>query len=182
MKKLDKKAKILIVVVATIILSVGGTLAWLEWVSPLNANVYGDVCAPQIVFVGGNTINGVGISPTTNLDRAIKKEINVNLQDLCEDEVATMDLKLELTTFPVGLADSSFVWKLYKGNTLVTNGNFADKEQGDVITLISGETITELASNYTLYIYLDGSVDNPASTQNKSFTFNIYGEGLHAKI
>ena len=82
----------------------------------------------------------------------------------------------------LSVADSSFVWKLYKENTLAANGNFADKEQGDVITLISGETITELASNYTLYIYLDGSVDNPDSTQNKSFTFNIYGEGLHAKI
>ena len=53
-KNLSKKSKIIVIsIVAFVLLLIGGTFAWLEWSSEINALVNGRVCAPEIVFLGG---------------------------------------------------------------------------------------------------------------------------------
>ncbi len=193
-KNLSKKSKIIVIsIVVFVLLLIGGTLAWLEWSSEINALVNGRVCAPEIVFLGGTTINGNGLRPVSNKENGLKKDINVNLENLCENDTATMDLYLKLEVFPSGLADETFVWELYRVTTtevnnetvetltLLNDGNFENKAQNDTIELTDNtQIITSNISNYRLYIYLDGTQDNPASTQNQFFKFSIYGQGRDA--
>lgn len=74
-KNLSKKSKIIVIsIVVFVLLLIGGTLAWLEWSSEINALVNGRVCAPEIVFLGGSTINGNGIRPTVNKENGLKKK------------------------------------------------------------------------------------------------------------
>ena len=189
-KNLSKKSKIIVIsIVAFVLLLIGGTFAWLEWSSEINALVNGRVCAPEIVFLGGNTINGNGLRPISNKENGLKKDISVNLENLCENDTATMDLYLDLEIFPTELAEESLVWELYKVTTenetevltLLNNGNFDGKTEGDTIELTDDtEIVTSNISNYRLYIYIDGSFDNPNTMQNKSFKLNLYGEGRDA--
>ena len=189
-KNLSKKSKIIVIsIVAFVLLLIGGTFAWLEWSSEINALVNGRVCAPEIVFLGGTTINGNGLRPISNKENGLKKDISVNLENLCENDTATMDLYLDLEVFPTELAEESLVWELYKVTTenetevltLLNNGNFDGKTEGDTIELTADtEIVTSNISNYRLYIYIDGSFDNPNTMQNKSFKLNLYGEGRDA--
>lgn len=193
-KNLSKKSKIIVIsIVVFVLLLIGGTLAWLEWSSEINALVNGRVCAPEIVFLGGSTINGNGLRPVSNKENGLKKDVNVNLENLCENDTATMDLYLDLEVFPTELAEESLVWELYKVTTeevneetvetltLLNNGNFEGKVQGDTIELTDDtEIVTSNISNYRLYIYIDGNFDNPNDMQNKFFKFDLYGEGRDA--
>ena len=177
-----KKKYVVILVIATFILSFAVSFAWFEWSSGINAQVFGEGCAPEISFVGGTTINGTGIRPVSSYDKGIRKQIDVNLENLCNNDTATMSLKMTLDVFPEGLADSSFKWVLYKTGTQnpLASGNFANKEEGETYTLVDQQVITGNVSTYTLYIYLDGNMDNPSSTQNKSFRIELFGEGRDA--
>ena len=188
-----KNKKYMYILIGVIVLLViGGVVAYYVWESSINALIYGEVCAPEIAFRGGSTINGTDIRPVSSYDKGLSKEINVNLENRCDNDTATMTLNLELTEFPSGLADSSFVWELYKVTTTevqgvstetltyVNDGDFDDLEEGDVITLADQQVVTGNISKYRLYIYLDGTQDNPASTQNQTFRFNIYGTGRDA--
>lgn len=96
-KNLSKKSKIIVLsVVAFLLLLVGGTFAWFEWGSEINALVNGRVCAPEIVFLGGSTINGTDIMPTVDKENGIKKEIDVSLSNLCDiNDNASMNLYLD---------------------------------------------------------------------------------------
>ena len=188
-----KNKKYMYILIGVIVLLViGGVVAYYVWESSINALIFGEVCSPEIAFVGGSTINGTDIRPVSDKSRGLTKDIEVNLENLCNNDIATMTLNLELTEFPEGLADSSFVWELYKVTTTevqgvstetltyVNDGDFDDLEEGDVIILADQQVVTGNISKYRLYIYLDGTQDNPASTQNQTFRFNLYGTGRDA--
>lgn len=176
-----KRKYILLVMAIVLIIGITGTFAWYVFRSNNNAIVNTNVCAPEIFFVGGSTINGDNLVPTASKDGGLRKDINVHLNSNCgNDYVATLNLKLLLKTFPQALADSSFVWELYSGNTQISSGNFAGKHHGDIITLVSNRLVTPSSSTYSLYIYLNGNVDNPSTIGGQSFTFKIYSEGTGA--
>ena len=60
-----------------------GTFAWWQWSSSVNANVYGEGCAPEISFAGGSTINGTDLLPVLSYSEGLSKNIIVTLQDRC---------------------------------------------------------------------------------------------------
>lgn len=88
-----------------------------------------------------------------------------------------MNLYLELTTLPTELADSFFVYELYKNNTKVSNGNFSGKIEGSTITILPNEVLNTSKDLYTLYIYIDGTKDNPIEMAGKNFLFKLWGSG-----
>ena len=88
-----------------------------------------------------------------------------------------MNLYLELTNLSTELADFSFVYELYNK---VSNGNFSGKVEGSTITLLSNEVLNTSKDLYTLYIYIDGNVDNPIEMAGKSFLFKVWGSGTGA--
>ena len=179
MKEYLKKYKLYIIIgVSILILSVGGTLAYYIWSSNTNAIVNTKVCTPTVTFAGGSTINGVDIVPVLTKEEGTIKDIEVKKNSTCNRDV-TMNLYLELTTFPTELSDSSFKYELYKNSetTAIASGNFSNKEQGNTITLLSNQILNTSKDTYTLYIYIDGNVDNPSTMAGKNFLFKLWGSG-----
>ena len=179
MKEYLKKYKLYIIIgVSILILSVGGTLAYYIWSSNTNAIVNTEVCTPTVTFAGGSTVNGVDIVPVLTKEEGTTKDIEVKKNSTCNRDV-TMNLYLELTTFPTELSDSSFKYELYKNSETmaIVSGNFANKEQGNTITLLSNQILNTSKDTYTLYIYIDGNVDNPGTMAGKNFLFKLWGSG-----
>ena len=179
MKEYLKKYKLYIIIgVSILILLVGGTLAYYTWKSTSNAVVNAEVCTPTVTFAGGSTINGVDMIPVLTKEEGTIKDIEVKKNSTCNRDV-TMNLYLELTTFPTELSDSSFKYELYKNSetTAIASGNFSNKEQGNTITLLSNQILNTSKDTYTLYIYIDGNVDNPGTMAGKNFLFKLWGSG-----
>ena len=179
MKEYLKKYKLYIIIgVSILILSVGGTLAYYIWSSNTNAIVNTEVCTPTVTFAGGSTINGVDMIPVLTKEEVTIKDIEVKKNSTCNRDV-TMNLYLELTTFPTELAESSFVYELYKNSETmaIASGNFSNKKEGDTITLLSNQILNTSKDTYTLYIYIDGNVDNPGTMAGKNFLFKLWGSG-----
>ena len=175
---IDKRTLYIIIGVSILILSVGGTLAYYIWSSNTNAIVNTEVCTPTVTFAGGSTINGVDMIPVLTKEEGTIKDIEVKKNSTCNRDV-TMNLYLELTTFPTELAESSFVYELYKNSETmaIASGNFSNKKEGDTITLLSNQILNTSKDTYTLYIYIDGNVDNPSTMAGKNFLFKLWGSG-----
>jgi len=168
----------MIIGISSLVLSIGTTFAYYIWKSSTNAIVNLNICTPTITFAGGSTINGVDMIPVLTKEDGTIKEIEVKKNSTCNRDV-TMNLYLELTTFPTELSDSSFKYELYKNSETmaIASGNFANKKEGDTITLLSNQILNTSKDTYTLYIYIDGNVDNPSTMAGKNFLFKLWGSG-----
>ena len=175
---MNKYKLYMILGIIVLVLSVGSSFAYYIWKSTSNALVSLNVCTPTITFAGGSTINGVDMIPVLTKEEGTIKDIEVKKNSTCNRDV-TMNLYLELTTFPTELADTSFVYELYKnnGSTPIASGNFSNREQGNTITLLSNQILNTSKDTYTLYIYIDGNVDNPGTMAGKDFLFKLWGAG-----
>ena len=178
---MNKYKLYMILGIIVLVLSVGGSFAYYIWKSTSNALVSLNVCTPTITFAGGSTINGVDMIPVLTKEEGTIKDIEVKKNSTCNKDV-TMNLYLELTTFPTELAESSFVYELYKNSETmaIASGNFANKKEGDTITLLSNQILNTSKDTYTLYIYIDGNVDNPGTMAGKNFLFKLWGAGAGA--
>jgi len=175
---MNKYKLYMILGIIVLVLSVSSSFAYYVWKSTSNAVVSLNVCTPTITFAGGSTINGVDMIPVLTKEEGTIKDIEVKKNSTCNRDV-TMNLYLELTTFPTELSDSSFKYELYKNSetTAIASGNFSNKEQGNTITLLSNQILNTSKDTYTLYIYIDGNVDNPSTMAGKNFLFKLWGSG-----
>ena len=175
---MNKYKLYMILGIIVLVLSVGSSFAYYIWKSTSNALVSLNVCTPTITFAGGSTINGVDMIPVLTKEEGTIKDIEVKKNSTCNRDV-TMNLYLELTTFPTELAESSFVYELYKNSETmaIASGNFANKKEGDTVTLLSNQILNTSKDTYTLYIYIDGNVDNPSTMAGKNFLFKLWGSG-----
>ena len=175
---MNKYKLYMILGIIVLVLSVSSSFAYYVWKSTSNAVVSLNVCTPTITFAGGSTINGVDMIPVLTKEEGTIKDIEVKKNSTCNRDV-TMNLYLELTTFPTELAESSFVYELYKNSETmaIASGNFANKKEGDTITLLSNQILNTSKDTYTLYIYIDGNVDNPSTMAGKNFLFKLWGSG-----
>ena len=175
---MNKYKLYMILGIIVLVLSVSSSFAYYVWKSTSNAVVSLNVCTPTVTFAGGSTINGVDMIPVLTKEEGTIKDIEVKKNSTCNRNV-TMNLYLDLTTFPTELAESSFVYELYKNSETmaIASGNFSNKEQGNTITLLSNQILNTSKDTYTLYIYIDGNVDNPSTMAGKNFLFKLWGAG-----
>ena len=175
---MNKYKLYMIIGISSLVLSIGTTFAYYIWKSSTNAIVNLNICTPTITFAGGSTINGVDMIPVLTKEDGTIKEIEVKKNSTCNRDV-TMNLYLELTTFPTELSDSSFKYELYKNSETmaIASDNFSNKKEGDTITLLSNQILNTSKDTYTLYIYIDGNVDNPGTMAGKNFLFKLWGSG-----
>ena len=177
---MNKYKLYMIMGIILLVLSITGSLAYYFWKSSSDTLLSGNLCLPEISFTGGATINGK-LKPVASKEEGLIKEVEVNLHKTCNNDTAVMNLYLSLDLLPVELQENTFIYELYNSdNERISSGNFSDKKEGDTITLAENEIVTSDVSIYTLYIYIDGNRDNPITMSNKSFRFNIYGEGTGA--
>ena len=184
-KKRHKNIKILITFITLIFLLAGGTFAWYSWNASdigvdfvINSNI-------RIAVDGGVDITGKELYPTldyTDTNYAITKTIKSWLLDPNDANNSTFNLKLNVMGISDNLKNSSFRWRIHKNGELKASGNFASVSTGASISLITNQIATTSKDIYTLYIYIDGSVDNDPSMAGGTYNFRLVAEGANAEL
>ena len=171
------KKKIIIIGILLITLTLGITYAWWNWNSSNNTNVTFTIDGATVTYNAGNNISGIKLIPVSSKEKGVTDN-TAAYKEITASANSTMylTLNLDLTTFPSALADQSLVWEIYKGTTKIGNGNFANKAQGDTISLFTNQEINSTQSLYKLYIWIDGNQDNPSAMMNQSFVFTLNAE------
>lgn len=163
-----------------VLIVIGFTYAWWVWQGTTNttANVtIGDLNIiylddnGQVPSIGSGSIIG-SLSPTLDM---VNNNVNktVTMRTTKPNIYATF--LLEVITLPDELKDVSFKWEMYKNGIVVANDNFSSATVGTDITILTNQLITTNATpdTYTLYIWIDGNMDNSPNMGNKQFSFNL---------
>lgn len=200
----DKKG-IIAGIVLLIVVIIGSTYAYYKWSSTANIDIDVSIEGSTVTFVGGTDVTGTLIPSASKEDavsnnRGIKKEVTVVADALG----STMSLYLDLDKIPDGVKDKSFKYEVYyKANgatteTLVSSGNFAAYDATNNSTGVtyatSGTTTVDLfldrdvnttTDTYILYLWFDGTMDNPTSMQNHTtsdLSFSLHASGTGATL
>ena len=179
MKNKRKNIIILLILILLLTLGIGVTYAIFKWTSS-NSDITFNIEGCYVTYDAGGDITGASLGPALSKDdtnNVLSKKITLSPE--CSG--VTANLTLKVNEIAPELKNTSFVWSLYEGNTKVSSGNFADATTNKVYTLLSTKTLTEnTTTTYTLYIYIDGTVDNDSSMGGKSFKFTLGASGENA--
>ena len=179
MKNKRKNIIILLILILLLTLGIGITYAIFKWTSS-NSDITFNIEGCYVTYDAGSDITGASLGPALSKDdtnNVLSKKITLSPE--CSG--VTANLTLKVNEIAPELKNTSFVWSLYEGDTKVSNGNFADATTNKVYTLLSTKTLTEnTTTTYTLYIYIDGTVDNESSMGGKNFKFTLGASGENA--
>ena len=167
----NKRVYLIIGVITITMLVMGVTTAWFTWNSTTNTDVTFNVNGLDIINTNVDVV-GKELYPTMNKENGVVEEFTVKQNNDIGTPVCS-DFTLTLTTLPTELQHKSFKYKLYNETSLVGSGNFEGKTQGQVITIATSQPVTGNISTYKLYIWIDGTMDNPLSMGGKSFLFKL---------
>ncbi len=173
----DKKKIYIILGIFTLILVVlGGTYAWVKWSSNTKTSVTFEIGDLGITYIGDENVLNKKLYPTIYMDNTDNIIHTFSLVATANTTIYTK-ISLDIIDIDEELKDVSFSWKLYKGSSVIGTGNFATANIGDNILLTPYEIITKSASNYTLYIWIDGTMDNLVDMGGRNFNFKLRFEG-----
>ena len=190
MEKTNKKLAIVSILLAVIITGIGVSFGYFIWNSTNNTDISFTVEGAVVELSDGTDIKGANLMPVINYTAGgsdvVKKDIKIKLKDNVTSDV-TVDFKLKINCIDSGLKHSSFKYNLVNASgTSVNSGDFATSKAGDSISLLSlsstNGTLTTSLTGYTLYIYIDGTVDNPSSMMNQSFDFSFVVDGSNSTV
>ena len=190
MEKTNKKLAIVSILLAVIITGIGVSFGYFLWNSANNTDISFTVEGAVVELSDGADIKGASLMPvinyTTGGSDVVKKDIKIKLKDNVTSDV-TVNFKLKINSIDSGLKHSSFKYNLVNASgTSVNSGDFATSKAGDSISLLSlsstNGTLTTSLTGYTLYIYIDGTVDNPSSMMNQSFDFSFVVDGSNSTV
>ena len=190
MEKTNKKLAIVSILLAVIITGIGVSFGYFIWNSANNTDISFTVEGAVVELSDGTDIKGANLMPvinyTTGGSDVVKKDIKIKLKDNVTSDV-TVNFKLKINSIDSGLNHSSFKYNLVNASgTSVSSGDFATSKAGDSISLLSlsstNGTLTTSLTGYTLYIYIDGTVDNPSSMMNQSFDFSFVVDGSNSTV
>ena len=190
MEKTNKKLAIVSILLAVIITGIGVSFGYFLWNSANNTDISFTVEGAVVELSDGADIKGASLMPvinyTTGGSDVVKKDIKIKLKNNVTSNV-TVDFKLKINSIDSGLKHSSFKYNLVNASgTSVSSGDFATSKAGDSISLLSlsstNGTLTTSLTGYTLYIYIDGTVDNPSSMMNQSFDFSFVVDGSNSTV
>ena len=183
-----KKSKIFMIfgIAVLVIAIVGSTLAYYVWnaSSDEETKIVTNVGAATVYFDGGSIIENASIRPVSDKSKGIVKTIGF------KGSVSgiSANLYLDIINIDTGLKDNTFKYAFYDGSTLIKEGSFTDEylnSNTEVCTdnntihivLLSNIIVPTTIKNYTLYIWIDGTQDNPKEMMNKTFSFKLHANG-----
>ncbi len=183
-----KKSKIFMIfgIAVLVIAIVGSTLAYYVWntSSDEETKIVTDVGAATVYFDGGSTIENASIRPVSDKSKGIVKTIGF------KGSVSgiSANLYLDIINIDTGLKDNTFKYAFYDGSTLIKEGSFTDEylnsnteectdNNTTHIVLLSNITVPTSIKNYTLYIWIDGTEENPKEMMNQTFSFKLHANG-----
>ena len=176
MKEKNKRIILIIGVVFVILLITSITYTWFKWRSSNNVNVrivIDNTSGLAVTFNGGQNLSGQ-LEPTLTKEEGIIKTFSANT-----NINVPMKLWLKINSLPTELRDSTFKWELYE-NSMLSNGNFSaasilsNTNNGETDYYLGATYIDNNTHNYTLYLWIDGNVDNNENMASKSFDFDLY--------
>jgi len=169
---MEKKTKYLIIGLCCIFgIILGTTTAWYTWTSSESTDVTFTIGGITITYEAGPNIDK-NLRPTSSKETgvannyAIKKDITVSAT-----KTAYLNLYLTAETLPEILSHKSLKWEVYEGSTLLNDGNFDDVSEGDKITISPDIVINSTTRNLSLYIWIDGNIENPSDMSNQDYKF-----------
>ena len=190
MEKTNKKLAIVSILLAVIITGIGVSFGYFIWNSANNTDISFTVEGAVVELSDGTDIKGANLMPvinyTTGGSDVVKKDIKIKLKNNVTNDVM-VNFKLKINSIDSGLKHSSFKYNLVNASTTsISSGDFATSKAGDSISLLSlsstNGTLTTSLTGYTLYIYIDGTVDNPSSMMNQSFDFSFVVDGSNSTV
>ena len=157
---------------------IGVSFAWWTWSTSneQNTNVVVTIGGMTINYEDGEDITNNNLIPTSTKEQGISKDITIS-----STGQVYLDLNITVVALADGLKDESFKYELYNDSNLVTVGNFLGSNVNDVINLLSGVEITSTPVTYTLYIWIDGNMDNPNTMYNQNFEFRLNANATDEK-
>ena len=184
----NKSKFIIIISIFVILIGLLSTFAYFTWKST-NNDISFTVSGVTVELNDGKDITGANLMPTLKYTSTgnINKPIKIRLKEETPDTV-TVNINLKINTIDTGLKDSSFKYTLVSGNTIIKEGNFSSATNNSTInlaTLTNTSTtnkLTTTTSTYNLYIWIDGTMDNPSTMMNKSFDFSLDITGSNSSM
>ena len=183
-ERITPKLAVVSVLIATVLTGISVAFGYFLWNSMQNTNISFTVSGAIVYLDDGADIKGANLVPASGYSSvdAIKKSIKLKLKDDVTDPV-TVNIKLNVNSLDDGLKKSSFKYLLLKDGTTIKEGDFASYTNPITLATLSSDNtndnlkLTTILSEYMLYIWIDGTVENDASMQNQSFDFTITVDG-----
>ena len=168
-KEIMSKRYIQIGILIVLISLVGlmGTYAWFTWKSSSNTNVtlsIGNLA--DVTFTSGPDINISNLAPVYNYTDGVSTTFVMKNNSTTNN--LNYEIKLDVTSISNELKNESFKYTLLKDNKVVQTGNFKNAVNGKTLILNTGLLAKGSTSNYKLYFWIDGNIENSSSMMNKS--------------
>ncbi|MDO5568819.1 MAG: LamG-like jellyroll fold domain-containing protein [bacterium] len=170
--RINKVVIVLLTIFLVLICMIGATMAWFTWnTSQENTTtIVTPTDSIDITYVGGSDINQE-LNPTATKEEGIVKEFGITRS---RHTHLYIDVYLKMNNLPDGLKDVSFKWELYQESALINQGDFSTYNQGDDVKLTVPSVSTSLTEvNFTLYIWIDGNMENPLTMSKQNFNFEL---------
>ena len=191
---MNRNIKIALITLLITIAVIGGTYAYYVWTtsSGEETKISTSLGAATIYLDGGGDINQANLKPTATKEEGIVK--NIKIKGSVSNKLS-FNLYFDIIELGENLNEESFKFALYKGSTLVKEGNFTDEYiNNNAVTcnidstkkhvvLLENELISTSITTYTLYVWVDGTMENPSTMmKNQSYKFSLHADGQNAII
>ena len=161
-----------ILIVLMSLVGLMGTYAWFTWKSPSNTSVtlsIGNLA--DVTFTSGPDINISNLAPVYNYTDGVSTTFVMKNNSTTNN--LNYGIKLDVTSISNELKSESFKYTLLKDNKVVQTGNLKNAVNGKTLTLNTGSLAKSSTSNYKLYFWIDGNIENSSSMMNKSLVGKI---------
>ena len=191
---MNRNIKIALITLLITIAVIGGTYAYYVWTtsSGEETKISTSLGAATIYLDGGGDINQANLKPTATKEEGIVK--NIKIKGSVSNKLS-FNLYFDIIELGENLNEESFKFALYKGSTLIKEGNFSDEYiNNNTVTcnidstkkhvvLLENELISTSITTYTLYVWVDGTMNNPSTMmKNQSYKFSLHADGQNAII
>ena len=156
-----------ILIVLISLVGLASTYAWFTWKSSSNTNVtlsIGNLA--DVTFTSGPDINISNLAPVYNYTDGVSTTFVMKNNSTTNN--LNYEIKLDVTSISNELKNESFKYTLLKDNKVVQTGNFKNAVNGKTLILNTGLLAKGSTSNYKLYFWIDGNIENSSSMMNKS--------------
>ena len=156
-----------ILIVLISLVGLASTYAWFTWKSSSNTNVtlsIGNLA--DVTFTSGPDINISNLAPVYNYTDGVSTTFVMKNNSTTNN--LNYEIKLDVTSISNELKNESFKYTLLKDNKVVQTGNLKNAVNGKTLILNTGLLVKGSTSNYKLYFWIDGNIENSSSMMNKS--------------
>ena len=144
-------------VVLFLVLMAGISYAYLAFSKSTTSDNMSKSGKIDVVFTSGADLTGA-LRPSSDKEGGISSTSSIRITT--GSLPAKGILKLNITSISTEIATSALKWEVYKDSetTPYNSGDFNGVSSGDIIEIVKDYQLTTTDTNFTIYIWLDGSL------------------------